>query len=1150
MAFSLGEYQEIFLEEADEQLQELNQNLLELERDPENLEIINNIFRAAHSLKSSAAFVGLNELSDLAHKMENLLQGIRDKTLSVTPDIVDVIFSCFDMINSVIETVARGEEPTQDLSGLIGKIESLSEEKTQESQAAGSSDALSSDNGNKNIPSTKLESSDAKEIRKALAQGQSCTEVTVFLEEAVQMKWVKAQLIINNLNRIGSVVKTIPSSEHLSSDDMDSVFKIILLSEADLDEIRKACNVDLVVRVDMKNITMTSRDDRTVIKFGEARSFMTSGSELEDSSSPAVDSADDTDDDEILQEDEADQDFDPVESGSEEDESSPVTSGTAGKKTNDVARKAPVINTVKVSVDKLDQLLNNVAELVIANSGFYKLYDELRKNNENKAISGEFKNRMEQMSRIAKDLQTGIMKTRMVQIGQIFTRFNRLVRDLTKEFGKNVNLVIKGEETELDKKVIDAIGEPLLHLIRNAIDHGIENSEIRKQLGKTAAAQVVLNAYQGGNQIFVEVSDDGRGLDVEVIKRKALEKGLVTHDSLANMDNNDIFNFIFMPGFSTADKVTDVSGRGVGMNVVKEIVSELNGSVSIETEPGMGTRFVMAFPLTLAIIPAIMVMVKKEMYAIPLSDVIETVKISSSDITTIEGHEVLNFRGEILSLLRLSNFIKRKSGLTEEEKIPVVVVGFGNRKIGLIVDSLEGKQEIVIKSLEQNYKTVDGLAGASILGDGSICLILDVASMINKVISEQDKMDSFVEDFFDEEEDEFELQQQVKAEKASLQPAAKDNELFLKTEKPDSFKTDNEEAEIKQERNYKADSTYVSFMEDSKKAEDEKNMEPAVSSYSPPAERQTESPDKPEEKPGPSEFTETTQEKKYGFESQVSVTEDKHEAGSSETDEDDYISESAPKSQSEKSVSSEDEEDDEIIKKKVSDTLSDFKRELKSNINDTVKSGEPSDHMSQSLSIKNEDISEFRVIANIGAANSADSLSRILNKRIDLTIPEVAVKPIESIPELIGNVEKPFFGVHLPILGDGNGTILFTICEDVGFKLVEILFNSSSTREDGKLTEDGVSALEEITNIIGSSIINVFAEKTGLTIKPGLPKLAHDFMQSIIDSILVAYNVDNDYAIVMDTAFFFEDDQVLGNLMILPEARFFKTMVEKLRLND
>jgi two-component system chemotaxis sensor kinase CheA len=303
------------------------------------------------------------------------------------------------------------------------------------------------------------------------------------------------------------------------------------------------------------------------------------------------------------------------------------------------------------------------------------------------------------MSRIAKDLQSGIMKTRMVPIGQVFSRFHRLVRDLAKDTGKEVQLITKGEETELDKKVIDVIGEPIMHMVRNSIDHGLESPDERVNLNKPQIGTVTLNAHQAGNQIFVEISDDGRGLRADRIRKKALERGLVSAEALSNMDDEDVYQFIFHPGFSTADRITDVSGRGVGMNVVREVVKEMNGSIDIETEPEMGTRFIMAFPLTLAIIPAIMVKVHGEMYAIPLSDVIETIKIACGDITTIEGHEVINLRGEILSLLRLNQFVGIESNLEDDSKIPVVVVGYGNRKIGVIVDELEGKQEIVIKNL-------------------------------------------------------------------------------------------------------------------------------------------------------------------------------------------------------------------------------------------------------------------------------------------------------------------------------------------------------------------------------------------------------------------------------------------------------------------
>ena len=598
MTFSLGEYQDIFLEEADEQLQELNQNLLELEKNPDDIDIINNIFRAAHSLKSSAAFVGLNDLSDLAHKMENLLQGIRDRTMQVTPAIVDVLFSCFDVISSVIDTVGSGKQPDQDLSEIIARIREIGEATAgtppaeRPAKAAPESDK---------IPRTVLSAAQMRQVRDGLEGGMSCCEVIVFIEPTAQMKWIKAQLVQANLEKITAIVTMMPPLDALRENNESDVFKMVILTTATVEDVRRACEVDQVIRIDLKKISLSKKNDKTVLKFHEKETLYSE--ETGAGENPA----------DYLAEKETDDD--------EEEEYKIETIRKKGE------RKTTAIKIVKVSVDKLDLLLNNVGELVIANSGFFRLYEEMRKANFDKAVTNEFKNRMDQMSRIAKDLQGGIMKTRMVPVGQVFSRFNRLVRDLAKEFGKLVTLQIKGEETELDKKVIDAIGEPLMHLIRNAIDHGVETAEERRKLGKPDVSTVALNAYQSGNQIFVEVSDDGRGLNASRIKKKVLEKGLASPEMLANMDNEEVYNFIYNPGFSTTDVVTDISGRGVGMNVVKEIVAELNGNVSIETEPGMGTRFLLSFPLTLAIIPAIMVKVRHELYAIPLSDVIETIKI-------------------------------------------------------------------------------------------------------------------------------------------------------------------------------------------------------------------------------------------------------------------------------------------------------------------------------------------------------------------------------------------------------------------------------------------------------------------------------------------------------------------------------------------
>ena len=1041
MAFTVGEYQDIFLEEADEQLQEMNQNLLHLEKDPDNSDIINNIFRTAHSLKSSAAFVGLNDLSDLAHRMENLLQGIRDRTMSVNTVIIDLLFKCFDAITSVINAVAAGEEPQQDLSGIIGEIQELSNGVIKNERVEKMEPAME-----ETIARTSLNASEVRSIRGGLEGGDSCTEIIVFMEPDAVMKVMKVQLVVSALGQIGKVVTTVPDMEGVTEESLQNAFKIVLLTKESDEEIRKACDVDQVNRIDLRRITLSRVKDKLALKFHEKQSYRDHEVASDHANTPREiaeklvdDDITDADEDQYLK-----TDFE--------------------RKRDD--RKSMVLKTVKVSIDKLDSLLNNVGELVIANSGFYRLYDELRKEIYEKNIVNEFKSRMEQMSRIAKDLQTAIMKTRMVPIGQVFNRFNRLVRDLAHEFKKNVQLVIRGEDTELDKKVIDVIGEPLMHLIRNAIDHGIEPEEERIRVRKSETATVTLNAYQGGNQIFVEVGDDGRGLDIEKIKQKVIEKGMATREMMKTMDAEDIYQFIFNPGFTTATVITDVSGRGVGMNVVREIVNELNGNIAIETEQGMGTRFIMSFPLTLAIIPAIMVRVAKELYAIPLSDVIETVKIDESDITTIEGHEVINLRGEILSLLRLSDFIDVDSALEEGRKVPVVVVGFGNRKVGLMVDTLEGKQEIVIKSLEQNYTTVEGLAGASILGDGSICLILDVSSMINKVIGEQELLS--------------------RREKHRMVEAAR--------------------------------------MKKAEHAVEEAEVSPPRDAVMPP--------EASDERAGIASFPESGEMKEEPEVKEDIIYEKEISAGREGAEE-------AP-------VEEAFDEEEKDVEKSVKETLNSFKEELKESISSSVEVLDTDEYIRQTLQMSSEDLNRMQVLANSGIARAAESLSKIVKKRIDLSIPEVRILPLEKIPESIGEIDSVYMGVYMPLEGSIRGTILFSLLEDSGFDLVNLLYGAEA-KGVKELSEDGESALIEVTNIVGSSVVNEFSEQTELVIKPTVPTLVHDYMQSILDSILVLHNISNDFALIMNTEFYYQDETIIGNLLILPETDSLKVIVNRLR---
>ncbi|MCB1160267.1 MAG: chemotaxis protein CheA, partial [Leptospiraceae bacterium] len=387
------------------------------------------------------------------------------------------------------------------------------------------------------------------------------------------------------------------------------------------------------------------------------------------------------------------------------------------------------LKSIKVSSEKLDQLMNNVGELVITNSGFQKLYDDMIRKFGDDVLFAELKSKIDQINRISKDLQSGIMNTRMVPIGSVFNRFSRLVRDLSIETGKKVELILMGENTELDKKVVDMIGEPLLHLIRNSIDHGIESPEERLKNGKPEAGTVELNAYQGGNNIMVEIRDDGKGLSRERIIKKAVEKGLVSPSEASNMADNDVYQFIFAPGFSTSDTITDISGRGVGMNVVNKLIQDFKGKILISTQPTVGTSFTLCFPQALAIIPSILVSMEEEIYAFPLSEVFETIRVQRDQINTLEGHEIINLRGEVLPIYRL-NKILNLSNREDIEEFPVVIVNFNSRKLGFIVDDLIGKHETVIKTLEKNFRNIIGITGASLMGDGTIILVLDITGLI------------------------------------------------------------------------------------------------------------------------------------------------------------------------------------------------------------------------------------------------------------------------------------------------------------------------------------------------------------------------------------------------------------------------------------
>lgn len=1157
MAVMLGEYQEIFLEEAEEQIDALNNSLLALEKNYEDTSYINEIFRAAHSLKSSAAFVGLNQLSDMAHHMENLLQQVRDGQRVINDQIIEVLFHCFDVIRNVVDLVSRGDSPDVDMSQIMTELQSIIESNDTPVQTKPATEKIESkaepveDKTKKKGSSGKkgkslLSEIDKKIISDGLKDGMRCFDLGIDFEEGTPALFVRIQLVFQQLSNLGKVVKSIPENDGLREGYSNRKVRIFILTDEDEQSIYNTADVDQVEKITVRSIRLKDSQqekpkekEETKVPLKESKTTSTIEEEeqviLEDEESldksvhPSFQSQN--------------QDSSPInpEANNKTVVQAPAQQSAAAKVINQSMEELTksISQTVKVSVKKLDDLLNNVAELVIANSGFVKIYDELRQSYGSATVTTDFKNRIEQMTRIAKDLQSGIMNTRMIPIGTVFKRFNRLIRDLTKEHRKEINLILRGEETELDKKVIDSIGEPLLHLIRNSVDHGIEPSEERKALGKDPAATIMLNSYQGGNRIIVEVLDDGRGLSKEKIRSRALERGLINSTQLETMTDDDLYQLIFLPGFSTAEKITDISGRGVGMNVVKEVVTELSGSVNVETEEGVGTKFTLTFPLTTAIIAAIMVRSSEELYAIPLSDVVETIKVSEEEISTIESHEVIYLREDVLSLVRLNRIIdsQRKEGNDPRKKLPVVVVGYGNRKVGLVVDKLEGKQEIVIKSLEQNFRSIEGLSGASILGDGSIALILDVQSMINLAISRRVKIeeeryrqkvlldkeqqtDQSAEDYFRSTLAKRENEKKEEQKKSSVEPlpTASIDSRHEKEAAKDSVKSQEDQAGFKEKENVIPE------------LEQEKMREEIASSSS----------------------------KKVDFFSEETTSREALENGREEIDtqNDDIPDAILDEEKNTEAFDAETSEKIENIRMQANERIRSAAQdgkvdELLLDMSEIEKISERDkrrriDNIQEALGFTQDDLDKILKVCNLGINKAAESLSMIVNQKVQMAIPELKIVPVEDIASNETHEDEPSVSIIMRMDGNVDGHIVLSLSEQDAQMLVGLLYNSDTEREM-ELDEDAKSGLKEITNIVGSGLLNEIGNQLEIDSMPSVPELIHDFFSSTTDSIIIEHAQDGDYALFMNTEFFISDTAVIGKLFMMPKHQSMLKILDKIQ---
>lgn len=663
----MTQYLDVFLEECKEHLGNLNQQLLVLEKNPGDLAALNEIFRAAHTLKGMSSTMGYEDLADLTHHMEDVLSDLKEGQLQADSYVVDTLFQCLDraqLIIDQIESSGTADYDNQDLIEILSKIKDghysdaipVSEERPQ----------LNVKNELEASFDFALNAYDLTVLKEAVLKEYHIIALRIAVDPGSLMKSVRAFMVFKALEDDCEVLKSIPAVPELEDGKFDQTFDLIVITQLPVDVIIDRLEHISEVRVDSYQVLDV--DQLTVSRPKEVE----------------------------------------------------IQTKDQSEETTDIKKSHKTKQTVRVDIDRLDNLMNLVGELVMHKGRLGQIATS------RKIV--ELNETMEQIDRISTDLQSVVMKVRMVAIEQVFNRFPRMVRDLAKDLNKEIEFLLEGKETELDRTVIDEIGDPLIHLLRNAIDHGIEAPAVRAQNGKPRLGTIILRARHEGNNVYIEVEDDGAGIQTDRIRQKAIDRGLIGSKEAEEMTNEEAIELLFSPGFSTAENVTDISGRGVGLDVVKSKIESLNGEMQVESKPGEGTRFKIKLPLTLAIIQALMVSVRDEIYAIPLSSVNETTILLQEEIKMIQNQEVMVLRGNVLPLYRLDNLLE-VPGESQSEELYVVVVRKGDKQVGLVVDTLIGQQEIVIKSLGKVLAGIPGIAGAIVAGDGNVRLILDISTL-------------------------------------------------------------------------------------------------------------------------------------------------------------------------------------------------------------------------------------------------------------------------------------------------------------------------------------------------------------------------------------------------------------------------------------
>ena len=710
MGVDLGEFIEFYLLDSQEQIEKLGAGLLQLEKEGENIGLINDLFRSAHSLKGASGTMGFTPIVALTHAAEDLLDHLRQGKMDVSLEMIDILLAVTDRVKAMLAQVEQRQEITVEFEDLASSMRDLLNGDKPAEPALTQNVQEDTKEVVKFVPvNFALTSSESEKVSDAQSLGHGVYQVDVKLGPNTLMKAVRAVMATQRLEGMGSVIKLLPSIEELEVGNAEEFFLLVLCDESREEIQRELLEISEIVEVVAHPYPNLETEDNTAVDMPKP---VAPESELGIASNTAKPNV--ASEQKVVK---------PLMAPKTVVEPKAESAGVEGN---------TQVHTIRVDTGRMDNLINLVGEMVITRTRLVQIGLDLKAQYSTDNMVNNLNEANVYLGRLMNDLQESVMRLRMVAIGTVFNRFPRLVRDLAKKTGKEIDLVLKGEDTELDKTVVEVIGDPLMHLIRNSVDHGIESPEDRRAAGKPEVGTITLNAYHEGNHIAILISDDGGGLDLDKIRQIAVSKGLIGERE--ELSERDIANLIFLPGFSTANVVTDISGRGVGMDVVKKALNNLGGMVDITTRRGKGSTFTIRLPLTLAIIQALLVEVGQEIYAVPLSSVLETLLVDRKDIKTVGGLPMVQLRGNTLPLISLQEKFDLPTPETESSEVYVVVVGFGDKALGLIVDELRGQQEVVIKSLGDFLNNLPGIAGATILGDGKVTLILDIGSLIQDVL--------------------------------------------------------------------------------------------------------------------------------------------------------------------------------------------------------------------------------------------------------------------------------------------------------------------------------------------------------------------------------------------------------------------------------